>query len=81
MSHSEVERQIAAATTLHQITALALFGDVSETGKVLGHLNGWGREMADVFQACNKGSHGPYHGSLVNLTNDAKSLSQRILNA
>ena len=79
--HADVERQIADATTLHQITALALFGDVSETGRVLGHLNGWGREMADVFQACNKGSHGPYHGSLVSLTNDAQKLSQKIIHA
>jgi recombinational DNA repair ATPase RecF len=77
-AHAEVEAAIEAATTLTQLASLALFGGPDQGGKVLPHLDRWGRPLADAFRSVNEGAHRGYGGSLTDLVNDARDLAERI---
>lgn len=76
--HAEVEQALLAAEKLTTLTALALFDDLSRGGDVLGRLNAFGRWAADVFQACNQGSHIGYEGDLSGLIRDAGRLATEL---
>ncbi len=61
-SHDDVEALLDGAHALNDLAALALYDSQTEGGKVLGKLNQWGRDLADVYQWCRVGAHGPPGG-------------------
>jgi hypothetical protein len=77
-SHAQTEMAIAEARTLYEIAGLALFGDASDGGRVMAHLNGWDRRLADVFRDCNEGAHRGFRGPLKELVNAAGALAARV---
>ena len=77
-THVATEDAIGQASTLTQIAALALFGNASEGGRVLPHLDGVDRQFANVFRDCNEGSHRGFRGPLKELVNTARALAGRV---
>ena len=76
--HAEVERELGEAKRLTQKAALAFFDDAGRGGDVLNRINRWSRTFGDAFQDANRGAHGSYPGSLMDLVNDCHSLAERI---
>nr|BFE63952.1 hypothetical protein GCM10020063_084780 [Dactylosporangium thailandense] len=74
--HADVEELIEKALTLNQVAALALFGDMHESGKVLTKLNGeLGRWAGDAFMACKQGVHRAGTVDLATLVHDSRRLA------
>ncbi len=77
--HADIEADLeAAGVRLNLLAALALTGDASKGGAVLGRLNSWGPRFADTYQALNKGAHTPHVGDLGLLVGDARNLVVKI---
>jgi len=76
--HEEVEKVIAAATKLNKSFALAMFDAMDEGGAVLPKLNEWGWQMAQTYQACNKGAHGAHVGDPKLLVSDTRALIAKL---
>jgi len=55
-----------------------LFDDIDNGGGVLPKLKDWGWQMADTYQACNKGAHGFYIGDPLALGEDTRVLVKRL---
>jgi hypothetical protein len=78
MPHAEVERDLAAAQTLNQVVALALFDAIGRGGEVVGRLNSFGGWAGDAFIAARKGTHSAYEGDLALLVRDTGRLCARL---
>ncbi|WP_158610018.1 AAA family ATPase [Micromonospora musae] len=76
--HGDVEELIEKALTLNQVTALALFGDMHQGGKVFPRLNQYGRWAGDAFRACKEGVHGPGTFDLDVLVRDCRRLAEEL---
>ncbi|MER7457499.1 AAA family ATPase [Micromonospora sp. NPDC126480] len=76
--HGDVEELIEKALTLNQVTALALFGDLHQGGKVFNRLNQYGRWAGDAFRACKEGVHGPGSFDLEVLVRDCRRLAEEL---
>ncbi|MGH3256048.1 MAG: AAA family ATPase [Streptosporangiaceae bacterium] len=80
--HADIEADLeAAGVRLNLLAALALTGDASKGGAVLGRLNSWGPRFADTYQALNKGAHAAHDGDLGLLVGDARSLVGKVRTA
>ncbi len=79
--HEEVEKVIAAANKLNKSFALAMFDAIDEGGAVLPKLNEWGWQMAQTYQACNKGAHGAHVGDPKLLVSDTRALVNKLRTA
>jgi len=76
--HQDVEDAIGAANKLSKSFALALFDDVDSGGGVFPKLKEWGWQMADTYQACNKGAHGFYVGDPLALEEETRALVKKL---
>ena len=76
--HVEVEDVLRQAKTTTDLAALALFGDVTRGGDVLGRLNSFGGWAADAFQVCKTGVHAAYGGDLKALVKDSERLAGKL---
>jgi hypothetical protein len=76
--HEDIPGKIEEARGLHELAALAYFGDAKRTADVLRRLNTYGRWAGDAFQACKVGGHAPYSGDLDALVKDVAALVERI---
>ncbi len=77
--HTDLEAEIETADKLSKKAALAMFGDSTRGGDVLPRLDSWRRAAADTYRTLNKGAHDPHRGSLRSLVNDARRLTDLIL--
>jgi hypothetical protein len=73
-AHDEVETALEDALRLTHRAALALFGDVSRAGDVLGRLDSMRRQYADTFRALNRGAHGELVGTPIDTVSDTELL-------
>jgi len=74
--HADVERAVAAAHTLHQAFALALFDDSARGDQVTPRLlSKYGQRAVDAFQAAKTGTHTAYRGHLPTLVDDTARLA------
>jgi hypothetical protein len=78
MPHEDVERDLAAAQTLNQVVALALFDDIGRAGDVVPRLNSFGRWAGDAFLAARAGTHAAYRGDPGLLVRDTRRLCARL---
>ena len=77
--HAAVDALIEGAHTLTQTTALALFGDAGQGGRVLTGLNNrFGAWAADTFQACQQAVHGTTGLGLRALVDGTERLAGRL---
>jgi recombinational DNA repair ATPase RecF len=77
--HAEVEQLIAAAHTLHQTAALALFDDDSRGDQVYSQLRArYGPAAVSAFKAAKAGTHTAYQGDLAGLVEDTARLAERL---
>jgi energy-coupling factor transporter ATP-binding protein EcfA2 len=75
--HSEVERLLDDATTLHQRAAVGLFGDLGRGSDVYSTLNSrFGAWAVDTFKACKAGAHGEAVGDVGLLVKQTDRLAQ-----
>jgi recombinational DNA repair ATPase RecF len=72
--HAAVEAELAGASKLVPLLALALVGDVRRASEVYPRLDRLGRWAADAVRACNEGSHGRFDGDPTLLVKDVEDL-------
>jgi recombinational DNA repair ATPase RecF len=72
--HAEVEAELAGASKLVPLLALALVGDTRRASEVYPRLDRLGRWAADAVRACNEGAHGRFHGDPALLVKDVEDL-------
>jgi recombinational DNA repair ATPase RecF len=77
--HAAVEAELAGASKLVPLLALALVGDVRRASEVYPRLDRLGRWAADAVRACNEGSHGRFDGDPALLVKDVGDLIARAL--
>ncbi len=76
--HSEVEQLLERAPRLVQKASLALFDIPDRGGQVFSEITKrWNPGFADALGDANRGTHGRYQGSLLDLVNDCQSLAER----
>lgn len=77
--HAAVESLIESTRSLAETTALAIFSDAREAGKVLSYLDHhFGRWAADVFKQSQRTVHGGNGNSLKTMIDDAKRLAEAL---
>ncbi len=76
--HYKVERILEDANMLNQKVSLALYGDARKTGRVMSRLRKLGGWAPEIYQACNKGSHGGYDGVVAELPRKVEQLLRRL---
>ncbi len=72
--HSEVEDAIAGANGVHDLAALAFFGDRNQSGEVYRFLNNKVSGGTDTFIALKEGAHGGFKGNVRALIKDTQRL-------
>lgn len=75
-----VLEELEGARRLKQLLALAMFGDAERAGDVLPALDKFGRWAADCVQACERGSHEAFGGSMMDLCSHTEDLTKQIAN-
>jgi hypothetical protein len=77
--HSDVERAIENAQTLHDVMALALFDDAAMGGQVTSRLHKMrGQAAVNAFKAAKSGTHHAYSGDLMGLIKDIAGLAEAL---
>jgi len=76
--HAAVEKELAAANTLNELAAIALFDDKARTSDVMNRLNQIGGWAGDTFKQMNRGAHHAYPGALFKLVNDSEKLCKQV---
>jgi hypothetical protein len=76
--HQDVEKAVAEANKLSKAFALIMFDDVGQGGGVLPRLREWGWQLAETYQACNKGAHHAHIGDPELLVGDARTLVKKL---
>ncbi|TCJ40367.1 AAA family ATPase [Parafrankia sp. BMG5.11] len=76
--HAEVEAALAAAHSVSEKAALALFDDARRARGVLRRLDGHAPWAADTFRAVRDGVHVGYDGNLLSLVRDTGRLTDHI---
>ncbi len=77
--HADVERDLAAAQTLHQVVTLCVLDDMNDGGQLVPQLNkkiGWW--AGDAFLAVKHGAHTPYTGDISNLIDEVTKLTRKL---
>jgi RecF/RecN/SMC N terminal domain len=78
-SHAAVEARIGSARSLNETTALALFSDAHEAGKVVTYLgNHYGRWAADVFRQSQRTVHGGNGNSFMTMIDGTMRLTEAL---
>jgi recombinational DNA repair ATPase RecF len=78
-SHSEIDKALARAHTLHQVVALALFDDASRGDQVLSKLRTrYGPTAVTAFNAAKAGPHTAYNGNLAGFVEDTARLADQL---
>jgi len=77
--HADVERELAAADTTHEMLTLALLKDASRGNELVSRIRSRnGQAAVDAFHAIKSGTHVVYQGDLKHLVNETERLANAV---
>lgn len=77
-TQEELAAELEKAHTLNTLASLAFFDRSDQGGEVLSRINKFGRWAGDVYQDCQRGSHGEFEGDLQVLVERTGSLVKKL---